>query len=260
MRGAQSEHLRGVTAATPHPVVPLAKCFQLGRDLEFGHPKHIYEYDTGNVREAVGVSTNKLAVREVLAEYRKESLDAVITPIRQLRYLFVRHGARQGPAFECGVAVAKPVCQGQETFELDSGIPLKYTSASQWIPPEKAGSWFELVQVDRNRNVLCNPGPVIQFQDRDHSLGVDRQVRRLEISTTAKINVLDFGGESFLRKKYSRASSTGGGGIAVELHLDPLSIVCARGEHLSNIVRRQGSRCRIGTAQRAVAEVWTASL
>ena len=220
--------------------MPIAKCFQLDRDLEFGHPKHIDEYDTSNVREAVGVSTNELAAREVLAEYRKESFDAVLTPIRQLRYLLVRYGSRQGSAFKGGVAVAKPVCQGQESFELDSGIPLKYTGAFQWISPEKAGSWFELVQVGRNRDVLCNPGPVIEFQDRDQSLGVDRQVRRLEMSTATKINILDFGGKPFLREKHSRASSTGGGGTAVELHLDPLSIVCAKGEHLSNIAPRQG--------------------
>ena len=200
-------HSRGVSGASPHSVVPLAKCFQLRRDLEFSHPKHIDEYDTGNVRKAEGVATNKLAAREVLAEYRKESSDAVVTPIRQLRYLVVGYGARQGAAFECGVAIAKPVCQGQESFELDSCIPLEYTSAFQWIPPKKAGSWFELVQVDRNRDVLCNPGPVIQLQDRDHSLGIDRQVRRLEMLTTPKIDVLDLGGKSLLGEKYSCASS-----------------------------------------------------
>jgi hypothetical protein len=65
--------------------------------------------------------------------------------------------------------------------------------------------------------------------------------------TTPKIDVLDLGGKSLLGEKYSCASSAGGGGKAVELHWDPLSIVCAMGDHLSNVARRQDSS--IGSQQ-----------
>jgi hypothetical protein len=176
-----------------------------------------------NVRNREMVSADELIAGKSRITPCKEMRKPKTPTFRERRNLFKGYGAGQGSALQAWSRISKGLLRCIDGIPFDPPQPAFDDGSFLCAPPHQGRIGVQLFEVAAYRNDVGDRSTVIEFEDRNRTIGIEGAECRRELFAAAQIDLHGRHGKTFLGKENTYATRAWCGCAVVELHGGTLS-------------------------------------